>query len=100
MSKRTHTTLPILILLLVALGAIVVWAGSSVHTNLFWQVLNSGGVPATSGSSHIALNGSLGQTAIGISSSADSATVLRSGYWPGTMGAGWEVLLPIIIRSP
>jgi hypothetical protein len=99
-NRRSRTTLLLLILLLASLGAMVAWAGSSTHVDLFWQVLSGGGAPAASGSSRIALNGSIGQATIGVSSSTGGDTLLRSGYWPGTAEAGWEVLLPIIIRAP
>jgi hypothetical protein len=98
-NKRARTTLLTLILL-AFLGAAVAWAGSSTHVDLFWQVFSGGGAPAASGSGRVALNGSLGQAAIGVSSSSGGGTVLRSGYWPGTAGAGWEILLPIVLRAP
>jgi hypothetical protein len=85
---------------LALLGAAVAWAGSSTHADLFWQVLGGGGAPAASGSGQVALNGSLGQTAIGVSFSTGGDTVLRAGYWPGTAEAGWEILLPIVLRAP
>ena len=96
--NRTRTTL-LALALLATLGAAVAWAGSSTHVDLFWQVLSGGGAPAASGADRVALNGSLGQAAIGVSSST-GGTVLRSGYWPGTAEAGWEILLPIVLRAP
>ena len=98
MNKRARTAL-LALALMAFLGATIVWAGSSTHVNLFWQVLSGGGAPAASGSGRVALNGSLGQAAIGVSSSS-GGTVLRSGYWPGTAEAGWEILLPIVLRAP
>ena len=63
-------------------------------------MLSGGGAPAASGSGRVALNGSLGQSAIGVSALGSGGTVLRSGYWPGTAQAGWEILLPIVLRAP
>ena len=96
--NRTRTTL-LALAILAFVGAAVAWAGSSTHVDLFWQVLSGGGAPSASGADRVALNGSLGQAAIGVSSSS-GGTVLRSGYWPGTAEAGWEILLPIVLRAP
>jgi hypothetical protein len=97
--NRARTALLVLAFL-AFVGVAAVWAGRSAHVNLFWQVLSGGGGPVASGSGRVALNGSLGQTAIDVSSSGGDSTVLRSGYWPGTTGTGWEVFLPIVLRAP
>jgi hypothetical protein len=84
--------------LLICLVAGTAWAGQSAHYAINWQVLSGGGAPASAGT--ISLNGSLGQTAIGPSTS--TSFNLGSGYWfevvsgePGTH----EVYLPIILRN-
>ena len=97
--NRAQRTL-LALALLAFLGVAVAWAGSSTHVDLFWQVLSSGGGPAASGSDRVALNGSLGQTAIGVSSSSGGSTVLHSGYWRRTTDAGWEIFMPIVLRAP
>jgi hypothetical protein len=64
--------------LLIFLLAGVAWAGRSTHYAINWQVMSGGGAPATTVGG-VALNGSLGQTAIGPSS--DSSYNLGAGYW-------------------
>jgi hypothetical protein len=97
--NRARTIRIGLLALLLIMEAAVAWAGSSTRVDLLWQVLSGGGAPSASRSGQVALNGTLGQTAIGVSSST-GGTVLRSGYWPGTAKAGWEILLPIVLRAP
>jgi hypothetical protein len=89
-----HAGLLALPLLLLA-GA--VWAGSSDGTAVDWQVLSGGGAPADagSGSASITLNGTLGQTAIGLSSDGR----LGAGFWYGVGKAGYQIYLPLVIRN-
>lgn len=97
---KTRIALASLIVLLLFLLAGVAWAGSSANYAVEWWVKSGGGAPATSGSGNIALNGSLGQTAIGDSTSAGSDYTLGAGYWYGTAVEGLRpVYLPIILRG-
>lgn len=87
----------ILVLLLVTFGVGLASAGSSDHTDISWQVLSGGGGPAVSGSGHVALNGSLGQTAIG--PSASDGYALGAGYWYGLGYGRYEIYLPLLLRN-
>ncbi|HSR29388.1 MAG TPA: hypothetical protein VLY63_02410 [Anaerolineae bacterium] len=83
--------------LLVLLLAGVAAAGSSGPHAVDWQVLTGGGAPAVSGSGLVALNGSLGQTAIG--SSAIGDTSLGAGFWYATGEHNYQIYLPITLRN-
>lgn len=87
--------LTILLLGLVVAG--VVWAGSSDGIAVDWSVLSGGGAPAESNSGTVALNGSLGQTAIG--SSAATHGSLDAGFWYGTGQGMYAVYLPLVLRK-
>ena len=79
----TSTRIPLasLVVLSVLLLGGVVRAGSSDSYAVEWWVMSGGGAPAVSGSGNVALNGSLGQTAIGPSAGGDAT--LGAGYWYG-----------------
>jgi hypothetical protein len=94
---NTRIALSGLVALLLFLLAGAAWAGSSTHYAVDWQVLSAGGAPAASGSGAVALNGSLGQTAIGLSSASHGA--LGAGFWYGAGPAGFELYLPLVVRS-
>ncbi len=79
--------------LLIVLVAGTVWAGQSTHYAIDWQVLSGGGAPASDDT--ISLNGSLGQTAIGPSTS--DSFKLGAGYW--LEQAGGTLYLPIIVKN-
>lgn len=86
------------VFLLIFLLAGVVWAGSSAHYAVDWQVMSGGGAPAASGSGEVTLNGSVGQTAIGPSVGGDYK--LGAGYWySAEQEEGGGVYLPLILRS-
>ena len=85
------------ILLLGLLVAGVVWAGSSDGIAVNWSVLSSGGAPAKSSSGLVALNGTLGQTAIG--SSAATHGSLGAGFWYGLGERRYTVHLPLVLRN-
>ncbi len=85
-----------LILLLLLLLAGVVWAGPSSGFSVDWSVLSGGGAPATS--SNIAADGSLGQTAIGNSTSSSNNISLDAGYWVGARKNEWQLHLPVIMQ--
>jgi hypothetical protein len=88
--------LPPLLLAGLALAGIA-WAGSSDGTAVDWYVLSGGGAPAESSSGAVALNGTLGQTAIG-SSSAPGAT-LGAGFWYGLGERIYRLYLPVVLRN-
>ena len=98
MTKR-HVVLSSLLVLLLFLLAAVAWAGSSTRYRLFWQVLSSGGAPAASRSGRVSLNGTLGQAATGVSTSASGDTVLQAGYWRGADEAEWSICLPVVVNG-
>lgn len=91
-----------LAVLLIMLLAQVAGAGSSANYAINWQVLSGGGAPASAGT--ITLNGSLGQTAVGLAS--NSTLGVSSGYWSGidnqvapAPGFG-PIYLPLITKNP
>ena len=94
---RTRIALAGLVALLLFLLAGVVWAGSSANYAVEWWVMSGGGAPAAPGSGAVALNGSLGQTAIG--PSAGGGYDLGAGYWYGLGGRVHRVYLPTILRN-
>jgi hypothetical protein len=96
---RTRIPLAGLVVLSVLLLGRVVWAGSSDNVAVDWWVMNGGGAPAVSGSGNVALNGSLGQTAIGPSASTGSEYALGAGYWYGTAPGERYIYLPVILRG-
>ena len=75
----------------------VVWAANSDGTAMDWHVLGGGGTPAESSSGSVALNGSLGQTAIGSSSGPGAA--LGAGFWYGLGEGGYRLYLPVVLRN-
>lgn len=84
----------LLILLLVG----VAWAGSSANYAIDWWVFSGGGAPASSSS--VSLNGSLGQTAVGLSSSSNVS--LNAGYWRSALAPPPDnnlIYLPVILRA-
>lgn len=77
--------------------ASVVWAGSSPQYGLDWQVLSGGGAPAESSSGLVAMNGTLGQTAIGPS---DGDVSIGAGFWYGlAREEGYWIYLPLVLRN-
>lgn len=92
-----------LVIWLIILMVSVVSAGSSANYAVNWWVMSGGGAPAASGSGGVALNGSLGQTAIGDSASAGGGYALGAGYWSGQGPAPgseeWWIYLPIVLRN-
>jgi hypothetical protein len=86
--------LPLLLLVGLAVAG-VVWADSSDGTTVDWSVLSSGGAPAAGGS--VALNGTLGQTAIGPGASTHAN--LGAGFWYGLGEGGYRLYLPVVLRN-
>lgn len=89
--------------LLVALGLavllVILVAGAAVAAQsaglINWQVFSGGGAPAATTGNAVSLNGSLGQTIIGNSSSTSYG--LNAGYW--LKATGQELFLPVVMRS-
>jgi hypothetical protein len=83
--------------LFILLLAVTTWAGSSDNYAIDWSVMSGGGAPAASGSGNVALNGSLGQTAIGPSASTGGEYALGAGYWLEEEPAPY-FYLPVVLR--
>jgi hypothetical protein len=96
MSQGQKWAAVLIVLACLALAG-VTWAGSADGTAVDWQVLSGGGAPAVSGSGHVALNGSLGQTAIGYSSTSHGA--LDAGFWYGVGEGKFQIYLPLVLRQ-
>ncbi len=94
MSKARLVSVGVLVLLLLCISGAV--AASINQSSITWQVLSAGGAPAASTSGHFSMNGSLGQTAIGPSSS-DQAT-LWAGFWHSLKEALINAFIPIVVR--
>ena len=75
----------------------IVWAASSDGAAVDWSVLSGGGAPAEFGSGHLALNGTLGQTAIGSSSGTDAD--LGAGFWYGLGEGAYRLYLSLVLRN-
>ena len=93
----TRIALAGLVALLLFLVAGAVWAGSSANYAVDWSVLSGGGAPAESSSGLVALNGSLGQTAIGASAAVHGS--LGGGFWYGLGARRYIIYLPIVVRD-
>lgn len=96
---KTRTAVFVLLALAVLTVGGVAWASNSANYAFPWQVLSGGGAPATGG--NVALNGSLGQTAVGPSTSASYS--LGAGYWYGIGAAppvgSVKMYLPLVFRE-
>ena len=93
MNRKHLVALGIGVLLLLLLAG-AAWARSSGNYAIDWEVISGGGAPASGG--NVTLDGSLGQTAVGPSTS--SSYSLGAGYWTGTEGEQ-RVYLPLVLRS-
>ena len=81
------------VLLLLAGGAL---AMRSTHYWLDWHTPLTGGGGGPASSTHYAVNLTVGQTAIGVSSSSNYQVCL--GYWCGTAGP-WRIYLPLVLSG-
>ena len=79
-------------LLVALLLAGVVWAQSSPSFDLSWYVLGGGGGRADS--THFAMNGTVGQGAVGFSDSTSHE--MQSGYWQDW--PAYHIYLPLVVR--
>jgi hypothetical protein len=96
MKKTRVVALGIVILLALLVGG-VAWALSPAASDIDWRVFSGGGAPASSSSGVVSVNSSLGQTAIGLSSS--SSYNLSSGYWYSSGATFSYVYLPFVARG-
>ena len=90
---RLAIALGLAVFLIILVVGVAVAARSASFT-INWQVLSGGGAPAAS-TGNVSLNGSLGQTAIGSSSSASYS--LNAGYW--LKAPGYKILLPVVMKN-
>jgi hypothetical protein len=101
MDKMRITALGLAILLIILLLGLavagVVRAGSSDGITVDWSVLSGGGASAKSSSGTVALNGTLGQTAIGPSAATHGS--LSAGFWYGAGERMSTVYLPLVLRN-
>lgn len=97
MTKRPFLIAALMmVLVLIVTGAAV---ASYIGTiTIDWSVLSGGGAPSTAGD--VTINGSLGQTAVGSSSSGSGTTELGSGFWYGTTTDSTRLLfLPLVLHG-
>ena len=94
--RKSRLVLSIVLVLLLLLVAGGVLASSSQMYSIDRQVLSAGGAPAASSSGHVSMNGTLGQTAIGVSSTGQ--TTLWAGFWQRVQQVMSDIFLPIIMR--
>ena len=88
--KRIFVLCLVILLILATAGAAL--AGSSTRFDVYWQVISGGGAPASSGD--VGLNGSLGQSLIGASSSTSYG--LDAGYW---RQGSFMIYLPVLLKQ-
>ncbi len=92
MEKRT-LLIGLVGLLVALLLAGVALAQTSLSFDLSWYVLAGGGGRADS--THYAMNGTVGQAAVGFSDSASYG--MQSGYWQNW--PDYRIYLPLILRG-
>ena len=100
-NKKLHISALILILLVALILAGAAWAGNSANYAVDWQVFSGGGMPVESNSGTVVMNGTLGQTASGISNASQDS--LGAGFSYGiSLEDVWTFLrtyLPITLRN-
>lgn len=84
-----------LLMVTLLVGVSTVLALSSDNYRLDWFTLLAGGGGGPAGSAHYAVNLTVGQTAIGVSSSSSYQACL--GYWCG--GSSYRIYLPLVLRD-
>jgi hypothetical protein len=93
--KKSTPLLTLVVLILLAGSAL---AMSSDNYRLDWFTPLTGGGGGAANSTNYAVNFTVGQTAIGISSSTNYGT--RLGYWCDTTAAGqFRIYLPLVLRN-
>jgi len=95
--QKLRILIPMVLILLLLLVASAVWASSSPAYSIDRYVLSAGGAPAASSSGQVSLNGTLGQTAAGVSS--EGHTTLWTGFWQRIQQVIRELFLPIITHN-
>lgn len=105
MHKKRTTALG-LALILIVLVAGVAWAATSANHTISWWTVSSGGGPAEVTAGNVSLRGTMGQSVIGVSTSASGNQVLKAGYL-SAMGSpiqqsprDGDVFLPMVRKSP
>lgn len=93
MNGRSFSTLVGILCCLLGIGGALALAQGTAGIN--WSTLGSGG-GALTGSSRIAVNGTLGQPVTGFSSA--EGVSLDAGFWYGT-GVTYRIHLPLVLRS-
>ena len=96
MGRRQKRALGLAVLLVFLLAGAAA-AGRAGEYAVDWQVLSGSGAPAASASGLVLLNGTLGQTATGSSSSA--GVTLGAGFWYGLGEGVYEIYLPLTLRN-
>jgi hypothetical protein len=84
-----------LVLVSVVMLGRLAWAGSPASVAIDWQVIGSGGAPASAG--NVSLNGTIVQTAIGPSSGPGDLS-LGAGFWVTAL-RGKVLYLPVIFKA-
>jgi hypothetical protein len=79
--------------LLVGVSTILAMSSDNYRLDWFTPLIGGGGGPA--GSTHYAVNFTVGQTAIGVASSSSYQACL--GYWCG--GSSYRIYLPVVLRD-
>ena len=103
--KRVSKLPPVVGLILILLATLIfagaAFAGNSANFGIDWRVFSGGGEPVESASGVVVLNGSLGQTATGISNASQAN--LGAGFWYGMsqadMWTALQIYLPITLRN-
>jgi hypothetical protein len=91
--KRTTIFLAVVAFLLLA-GSVLAMGSTNYRLDWFTPGTGGGGGPASS--TNYAVNFTIGQTASGLSSSANYGAGL--GYWYGGLG-GYKIYLPLILNQ-
>lgn len=90
--------IPLLLVLLLLAGRALAMSSENFRLDWFVPLTGGGGGPAAS--AHYAVNFTVGQSAVGASSSTDYGVGL--GYWCGVAGATgvqYRIYLPLVMRG-
>jgi len=92
--RRRMTILLALTAILLLAGSVLAMSSTNYRLDWFTPMTGGGGAPASSAS--YAVNLTVGQTAIGASSSANYGAGL--GYWYGEV-AQFRIFLPVVLKN-
>jgi len=95
MSKRMLIVLLCLLCGLLLAGRALAMSSTNYRLDWFTPLTGGGGGPA--GSTNYAVNFTVGQSAIGASTSTNYRGCL--GYWCGAVAAQYRVYLPLVLRN-